>query len=349
MWALLIASLLGGFDLSSVSTDAWTTLFYVDSQQVKRADISEETLAVLRRDFEAIKGTAPNPTPTIFYEGLLNNDPRRVKTEEHLRDMDRLSLLYWFHILQDTQDALPLMMELALSWVYTYVPDGNPINENKLVPLVYVYPLVRLHLSSQEREAYRNFLVQLALGVRDFPKAPMNNWETKRIHLLGVIGLVLERPDFTAWAEERFKNYVDQSLYADGSSSDIRQRDALSYHVSALKPLCQYLGYVEALYPGKGSQLFGYTGETGGSLYRSLQYVLPYAKKEAVYAQWSQTTVALDKQRAEAGLAEYQPGVEYQAERAYDTMAMASLFDAVFVLGDCGHIICQLVRPNDSD
>lgn len=103
----------------------------------------------------------------------------------------------------------------------------------------------------------------------------MNNWETKRIHLLGVIGIVLERRDFSEWAEKRFKNYVDQSLYA----------------------------------------------------------------------QWNETTVALDKQRAEAGLPEYQPGAVYQAERSYDTMAMASLFDAGFVLSDCGHIICQLVRP----
>ena len=185
MWTLLIASLLGGFVLPSISLDAWNTLFYINSEQVKRAGISEETLEQLRQDFDTVKDIRPNPTPKIFYEGLLNNDPRRVETEEHLRDMDRLSLLYWFHTIQNSQEALPLMKKLALAWVYTYVPDGNPINENKLVPLVYVYPFVLPYLSSQERERYTDFLVRLALGVRDYPKTPMNNWETKRIHLFG--------------------------------------------------------------------------------------------------------------------------------------------------------------------
>jgi len=346
MWALLLFGLCWIQAPPAANLDTWTTLLYTNSQSFDPKVIHAETTDALRQDFQREKSIPPRPVERIFYEGLLNNDPRRMQTEEHLRDMDRLALFYWYHKLQDTQEVALPMRKLALAWVSTYRPDGNPINENKLVPLVYVYPLLSPHLNEEEDTMYRDFLSHLAQRVMNFPKTPMNNWETKRIHLLGVTGMVLGRGDYIDWAESRFRNYVDQCLFPDGTSSDIRQRDALSYHVSALKPLCQLLVYMEAKQSGRGAEWFFYTGHSGGSLQKSLKYVLPYAKGEAVYAQWNNSTVTLDKQRAEAGLAEYQPGVVYQADRAYDTMAMASLFDSSLGLTECQQIVCQVVLQN---
>ncbi|WP_209332545.1 alginate lyase family protein [Lunatimonas salinarum] len=344
MWVLIFIGWFGASHPPVATPELWNTLLYAGGQPFSGMGVDEATIRALDVDFQQVRNLPPHPTDQIFYEGLLNTDPRRIQTEIHLRDMDRLSLFYWYYELKDSAQAIFPMKQLALAWVSTYVPTGNPINENKLVPLIYAYPLLSPHLNKDENTRYRDFLSKLAKQVRDFPKTPMNNWETKRIHLLGVTGLVLGKADYTEWAESRFRNYVDLCLFPDGSSSDIRQRDALSYHVSALKPLCQFLIYLEALQPGKGSALFSYSGSSGGSLQQSLRFVLPYAKGEAVYAQWNNTKVALDRQRAKAGLAEYQPGVLYQAQRAWDTLAMGSFFDRTLAVEDCRHMVCQFVQ-----
>ncbi|SHN35163.1 Alginate lyase [Cyclobacterium lianum] len=288
-----------------------------------------------------IRDDEPDPLSEIHYEGLLDNNPSRMETVRHLEDMDKLALFYWHHAFFGDAHSLQKMMDFSLAWAKMFQPTGNPINENKLLPIVYAYPFVEPHMKSRQQHTMEEWLREMARAEIGNERVPLNNWETKRINLVGTIGLLLEDDKLVSWAEEKAAYYVENALFADGSSADIRQRDALSYHVSGLKPLLQFLITLEQE-TGRGKDFFYRETADGASVARSLDFVLPYAKGEKIYRQWENSKVRLDQERAAAGLEKYQPGVAYDPQKAYETMALASYFDDKYRMDQCGLPLCQI-------
>jgi len=146
--------------------------------------------------------------------------------------------------------------------------------------------------------------------------------------LVGTLGLILNRETYVAYALEQAKKYIDKALYGDGTSRDLQQRDALSYHVSGLKPLMTFAITMDQLGKNKnGLQTFNYQNPAGGSLRKSVDFVVPYAMGEKQHPEWVNTKVELDRQRAAAGIAHYQPGTLYEPEQSREMFELASYFD----------------------
>ncbi|MPR33731.1 alginate lyase family protein [Salmonirosea aquatica] len=270
---------------------------------------------------------APRPLRVIHYEGLLDTDTRRIDTEKSLRDMDKLAA--WLFAYYGPQDKLYAQKAKTyiLAWAGTYEPTGNPINENKLEPLIHCYQTMKSYFSESEQKKVGYWLAQIAEAEISFPNMPENNWKTKQIKLVGTIGLILNREPYVVYAIEQSKGYIDKALYGDGTSRDLRQRDALSYHVSGLKPLMTLAITMDQLSENKyGLQTFNYQNPAGGSLRKSVDYVVPYALGEKTHAEWVNTKVELDRQRAAAGIAHYQPGTLYEPERSREMFELASYF-----------------------
>lgn len=273
----------------------------------------------------------PRPQEVIHYEGLLDTNPDRIRTTESLRDLDKVAvwLSAWYGSQEKTYSEK--IKAYLLAWAATYVPNGNPINENKLEPLIHGYATLKNSFSRAEQKRIEAWLTKIAEAELAYPRIPENNWKAKHMKLVGTIGLILDRPTYVAYARETFKKYIDNSLYADGTSRDLHQRDALSYHVSGLDPLLVYSIATEQL-KGKDETFspFTYQSPSGGSIKKSVDYVVPYAKGEKVHAEWVNTKVKLDRQRAKAGIEHYQPGKPYDPKGAMDLFVLASYFEPFY-------------------
>ena len=297
---------------------------------------------------QALKAT-PRPLQSIVYEGRLNTDPERIESVQHLRDMDVLSLLgYAFGASTgDEQRAYAAKMrEFVLAWTGAYRATGNPINENKLEPVWMAYASLQETDTFSDEEKARVEAWLRALGeahlrfAADNPWSAQNNWGTKRLKLMAQIGPILREPKFSDYAAREVTAYVENSLRPDGTSRDLEERDAMSYHVSSLLSI---LILARELEPG-GQNLYLYKSPSGASLRRSVEFVAPYARGEKQYPQWRNTKVELDRQRAAEGLPEYQPGVLWKPEKSLKMFELASYFEPQFL-----PIVARLSGADDAN
>ena len=170
----------------------------------------------------------------------------------------------------------------------------------------------------------------IALAEISNQHVPMNNWQAKRINITGYIGYVLNNDSLIQYALSSYKEYISKALYADGSSNDLIERDALSYHIGGLEPLLRFL-ISTALFSGhEAYSLFSMEGYNGGSVKKAVAYVLPYARGEKTYYQWKNSKVELDKQRAIAGIEEYLPGPAFKKEKSWPMFELACYFDTSY-------------------
>ncbi|MDZ7693279.1 MAG: alginate lyase family protein [Balneolaceae bacterium] len=160
---------------------------------------------------------------------------------------------------------------------------------------------------------------------------PMNNWEAKRIKLVSLIGLILGNEEYLSFADRHFKALVQVALNGDGTTRDLKERDALGYHTSGLKPLMVYGITLQQAKRASDLNPFTYKNSQGGSIRKSVDYVNPYARGEKIHKEWVNTTVELDKKRAEAGLEKYQPGTKFIPEDALEMYELAYFYDEEYL------------------
>lgn len=267
----------------------------------------------------------PQPLAVIHYEGLVNTDPRRVATVEKLGQMRAAALLVraW-QASGDPQAALALK-RLTVAWSETYRPTGNDVNENKLYPLLIAYAALRDDFSPEDQHRVDAWVERLGVlhlaAVQD--STHFTNRYSKHVRLLALAGLILGREAWLDESREGVKRFVRESLRADGTSRDLELRDSLGYHASALRPPLQ----LAMLSGAKGRDLYRWTSESGGSLNRSVEFLVPYAMGEKVHHEWVDTKVDLDRRRAAAGLEKYRTGKTYDPYDALKVMEAASFFD----------------------
>jgi hypothetical protein len=286
----------------------------------------------VEREAQGYLTDPPRPLRVIHYEGLLDTNPDRIRTTESLKDLDKVAV--WLSAWYGSGDKryAHQIKEYLLAWAGTYQPTGNPINENKLEPLIHSYQVLKNYFSKEEKQRVDQWLTQIGEAEMANPRIPDNNWKAKHIKLVGTLGLLLKNDRYVAYAQEQFVKYLDIALYADGTSRDLHERDALSYHVSGLDPLLVYAITQEQVRQRQGTlRPFTYPNPAGGSLQKSVDYVVPYARREKVRAEWVNTRVELDRQRARAGLEHYQPGKPFNPESARELFTLAAYFDPKYL------------------
>jgi hypothetical protein len=267
----------------------------------------------------------PSPLKVIHYEGLVNTDPRRVATVKQLRQMADISCLMRYWQVSDDERAVAALERLIPAWTRTYAITGNDVNENKFYPLLVAYGALRPRFATNTRARVDAWVAELGEQHCKAVKQSKHftNRYSKHVRLLALCGMVLDRPEWVAEAKTGVKRFVTQSLYADGSSLDFKRRDTLTYHGSALKPPLD----LAMLAGAEGRALYAWESPQGGSLQKSVHFVVPYALGETQHHEWVNSQVDLDKRRAEAGLEKYRPGRLYEPANALDLMERASYFE----------------------
>lgn len=329
-WCLLVCNVawseIGEFDIRGVMP-----LEASELAELRRLVAEEEGASAIALGVKkevAAKGlleSEPDPLEVIHYEGLVNTDPRRIATVAKLREMDDVALLVRYWQLTGSEEAAAALERYIAAWAETYVPTGNDVNENKFYPLFVAYAGLRDAFTEGEREQVDAWVEEMAErhvnAVRE--EEGLTNRYTKHLRLTAVFARILDRPKWMEAVEAGIRRFVSESLYADGTSRDLKRRDTLTYHGSALKPILEL-----AMAAGEeGERLYRWEGAQGGSLKKSVDYVAPYALGEKTREEWVNSKIDLDRRRAEAGLEKYRRGRLFDPQDALELMEDASYFD----------------------
>ncbi len=267
-------------------------------------------------------GIAPMPLAEIRYEGLVNTDPRRLADVEHLRTIDQVAAAVDAWQASGEERFAVMLRRHCTAWAATYRPTGNDVNENKLTPLLVAWMGIRAATPDAKVDAWVADLGERhARAVTE--SQHLTNRYTKHVRLAVYCGLAIDRPDLVALGRSGIERFVAASLRADGTSLDLERRDSLTYHCSALVPVLD----LALIMGADGLALYRWTAPEAGSLKRSVDFVVPYATGEKTREEWRNSTVDLDRQRAEAGLEHYRPGRLFEPAQAAKLIEAACAFD----------------------
>lgn len=308
------------------------TFLLSPSQQVRlRRMVRSDTSAANR--FEDVLARAvvalhdhPNPIDTLVYEGRLQRNPKRLATKKAVLDMEKMRALGYAYAVSEDPQYADALAEYLHAWATTTAPTGNPINANKLAASIFAYDLVKERLPEDRRETCRKWLASLGdalIETTPDSSASRSNWHTKRIRMVGLMGVALPDSTYRQYAVSQFQRYVSEALNADGTSQDFEERDALSYHKSALEPLVNVAIEMES----EEEPLYTYRGEKGGSVAHSVAFLLPFVRGDTTHAEWINSQVSFDRERYEAGQEEYRPGSLWNPKSAIDLFELTSVYE----------------------
>lgn len=284
------------------------------------ANIEQQAAIVLANE--------PRPLEIIYYEGILETDSRRKQTEDHLRDMDMLALVCQAYCGNPRDDYETFIRRFVHAWATTYIPTGNPINENKLEAVFCGYYLTKSGFEAATRDTIESWMKNMAGKIDQATST--NNWETKRFKILGEIGLACGD---TAWmhvAVERYKSYIPNAIRDDGSTDDFHKRDAVSYHCGALGPLLVFCLIAEQMQIRiEGATTYEWQADNGGSVKKAVHFFDPYIAGEKTHMEFVNSTVAFDKQRCDAGIERYCPHL-WEPSEAADEYELVAGFEPAY-------------------
>lgn len=298
----------------------------------KLAEVDPEAGAIveeIKRQALTLLDLRPRPLEMIHYEGLVNTDPRRIATVAKLNQMSDVAWLVRYWQVSGDERAASTLRQIIVAWTDTYKLTGNDVNENKFRPLLVAYHALREGFDPEPREPIDAWVERLgelhAEAVRN--SRHFTNRYGKHIRLTALAGMILDRREWVDLAHQGVKRFVTESLRPDGSSHDFETRDTLTYHISALRPPIEL-----AMITGdQGRELYTWESPEGGSLKKSVDFVVPYAMGEKTHKEWVDSKVDLDRRRAEAGLETYQPGRLFDPKDALRVMEEASFFDPLLM------------------
>ncbi|MFZ5431583.1 MAG: alginate lyase family protein [Bacteroidota bacterium] len=303
-----------------------TEIVILDNQEIKNLRELTYNNAAAQRFGDSIVLVAerslndsPKPIRKIFYEGLLDSNPARIETVGCLEDMNKVADLIYASYIRDSRLFSEKAKAFVLAWANTYIPTGNPINENKLSALFWAYHRFKPDFSTAEKQLTEDWMVKIAQAQMDRQSTPNNNWEAKRLKIIGITGCITENTEMKEYAADGFRNYISSAYYEDGTSNDLRDRDALHYHIGGLTPTVATfitLAKFDPLF-----DLYHYIAPSGSSIKKSVEYTWPYASGRKQRGEWTNSKVKLDKERAASGLEKYQPG------RLFDPREAIPLFE----------------------
>jgi hypothetical protein len=216
------------------------------------------------------------------------------------------------------------------AWTSIYQISFNPIDETGFASLIFAYHLTRPNMPKPMRTRADAFLRRMASGYIEtidtgnvkYKLTLRNNWQSHRIKLVTLAAFELGDQDLIRRARDLFNQQIATNLYADGTSLDFEQRDALHYVVYDLEPL------LTAALAAKinGQDWYSQKSFQGASLRCSLDWLATFARGERVHIEFVNSVVAFDRERAAAGLKEYQPHA-WEPVKGADTFLLASMLD----------------------
>lgn len=290
--------------------------------KVQHDERAGELFRQVQRAADAALLASPHPIRTISTEGRLDGDPVKRVTAEALKDMRAVWALVWAYEVTGKKDYALGARGYILAWARKNRPTGDPIDETNLEPLIVAYDLTWDEFSADDRtvvDHYLRSLIAAELGARQ----SINNWQSHRDKILVLSAFALRDDALAARFVIGVERQIGANLYADGSSYDFHQRDALHYHIYDLEPLLTVAIAVRR----HGLNLYDFTGSGGGSIRSSVQFLLPFCLGEKQHQEFVHSKERFDRARANNGQADYKIGHLFQPISAYNALCLAASFD----------------------
>jgi len=132
------------------------TIFTTGQLSALRQRVATDThaaaaLAEIKSEADAALKLTPQALEKIEYEGLLHTDKRRQECVRRLADMRAIVLLLQAWAGSGDERHAAAARRFILAWSAAYKPTGNPINENKLEPVLLGYFALRDGFTAEQR------------------------------------------------------------------------------------------------------------------------------------------------------------------------------------------------------
>lgn len=297
------------------------------SQQTKDITIKCKEIASRALD------ESPNPIATISTEGRLKGDPIKTATQLSLKDFNKIYALSVAYKLTEEKKYLNKATGYLLAWAKVNKPAGNPINDTNLDAAIDGYNLIKPSLKKEDIAAIENWLratanEEIKSMVKSLGKeTAYNNWHSHRLKVLVEIAAATDDPTQIELLSNLVKEQIAANLLPDGSSIDFKLRDALHYHAYDLEPLLKLSIVFKKL---TGIDFYNYQAKNGASIKKSVEWLAPYLTGEKKHAEFVNSTVKFDQDRAKNGEAGYQKGTLFEPQMGLKTLALAGYFNPAY-------------------
>jgi hypothetical protein len=164
------------------------------------------------------------------------------------------------------------------------------------------------------------------MGIRPSSSTSKNNHHSHRLKIIGHAAFVLPHSDLSRWVVTDYRRHLDVNLYADGTTFDFHERDALHYHVYDLLPLVELAIAADK----NGADLYGYTAPQGASLEKSIAFLIPYITGKKEHREFVRSKVRFDLQRSSAGDPSIRVGEKWNPMKAKTLLDLAGYFQPRF-------------------
>ncbi len=287
----------------------------------------------LKDTAKATLAEQPNPVEKIMSEGLLAGNPDKVRSLKAVEDADKIYALAVTYKVENEKKYLSKASEFLQAWAKMNKSSGDPIDETKLETLYSAYDLLRGDVSADVRKSVDSWLSSIAeteLNVKwivGTKGKAINNWNSHRIKIITMIAYALHDSKYTKIIEHELERQIAVNLYPDGSGYDFEERDALHYHIYTLEPL---LTAITVVYRATGKDYFNYESNTGSSIKKSVDFLVPFVTGEKPHGEFLNSKAAFDKARAKNGEAGYIAGAKFNTETGVYALEEAAYFNAKY-------------------
>ncbi|MBI3556933.1 MAG: alginate lyase family protein [Deltaproteobacteria bacterium] len=250
--------------------------------------------------------TVAKAVKQIHLEGVLPTRPEYAESDQALRSLDRV--LLWSVCARTAAPPLAAKCQAiaragVAKWIGKYAqPDGNPINESRLLALVKSIDLLIPVMPDTERRAATGWLRKLIAAGDNFNRAQAgkekstNNFETWRLAIRALAARTLADKTVLASAASLLTAHVRENIQADGSTWDYHHRDALHYHVYDLQAYVEIAVFAPEVLGDRGL----------GEVLHALEFLRPFFAGERKHVEFVHSKVQFDRDRRNAGMAHFQ-------------------------------------------
>lgn len=201
---------------------------------------------------------------------------------------------------------LPKLRELVNEYIKTFSPKDKEIHQYTHVSFVFeAYPLITKFYPADAKN-FTEFIIKTSdyiiddfLSLEKGHINTYNNFQSHRLKVVSVAGLVLNSQKYISWCDKEIKVFIGLNLRDDGSCEDYHLRDSLTYVTYTLEPL------VECCFnlwkSKKPLYYFHIDPRKKCSIFKSVRWLIPYIEGKKKNKMFINSVYASDKNKPEYG------------------------------------------------
>jgi hypothetical protein len=298
-------------------------------QTVIKDSSAKKLYTSLKRTADDALTQTPNPIDTVVSEGHLATDPKKIRTVQSLKDIDKTYSLAIAYVITGDKKYCQKAAEYINAWAMVNQPQGNPINDTKFEDLLFAYDLIKNDVSTEQKNTINSWLEKMAdaeikTSLPKTKKTSFNNWNSHRLKTIGLIAYLLNNNTYKAYIDIELPAQIEKNLLPDGSGIDFHERDALHYHVYTLEPLINLATVIKRT---TGEDFYNYTSPSGAAIKKSIDFLIPFVSGEKTHPEYVNSTVAFDKKRADNKEPGFQIGAPFKQTAGIGVLVQAAYFE----------------------